>query len=53
MRATSGNYGPYPLPGGPAGHHVCSMFARMSRYGPVASGTTRQEILRVAAQPGR
>jgi hypothetical protein len=30
------------------GHtHVCSMFARMSRYGPVAGGTTRQPGLPV------
>ncbi len=35
------------------GHtHVCSMFARMSRYGPVAGGTTRQRVSRFAVQPG-
>ena len=32
--------------------HVRSMFARMSRYGPVASGTTRQRLSRFAVQPG-
>jgi len=32
--------------------HVCSMFARMSRYGPVAGGTTRQPVSRFAVQPG-
>ena len=29
------------------------MFARMSRYGPVADGTTRQRTMRATAQPGR
>lgn len=32
--------------------YVCSMFARMSRYGPVAGGTTRQPVSQVAVQPG-
>jgi hypothetical protein len=32
--------------------YVCSMFARMSRYGPVAGGTTRQPVSRFAVQPG-
>jgi hypothetical protein len=34
------------------GTHVCSMFARMSRYGPVAGGTTRHPVSRFAVQPG-
>jgi hypothetical protein len=32
--------------------HVCSMFARMSRYGPVAAGTRRHRILKGAARSG-
>jgi len=33
--------------------HVCSIVARLSRYGPVAAGTGRHQTARVAAQPGR
>jgi hypothetical protein len=36
----------------PYGFRVCSMFARMSRYGPVAAGTRRHRILRGAAHSG-
>src|ERR1035441_646283 len=35
------------------GTHVCSMFARMSRHGPVAAGTKRHWTLSDAVQPGR
>ena len=33
--------------------HVCSMFARMSRYGPVAAGITRHPLPWLAVQSGR
>ena len=33
--------------------HVCSMFARLSRYGPVADGITRHTVSRFAVQTGR
>jgi hypothetical protein len=32
--------------------HVCSMFARMSRYGLVAGGTKRHRVWQVAVQTG-
>jgi hypothetical protein len=32
--------------------HVCSVFARMSRYSPVLAGTKRHRVLRDAAQSG-
>jgi hypothetical protein len=36
----------------PSHIHVCSMLARMSRYGPVAAGTRRHRISKGAAQSG-
>ena len=33
------------------GTHVCSMFARMSRYGPVAGGITRHRVSRLPHRP--
>src|SRR5258707_10263799 len=33
-------------------HHVCSLFARLPRYRPSASGTTRQESEVESAQTG-
>jgi hypothetical protein len=47
LKALQGAYGPKI-----GRSYVCSMFARMSRYGPVAGGTTRQPVSRFAVQPG-
>ena len=44
---------PRPWWSRPAHDDVCSMFARMSRYGPVTGGTTRHPVSRFAVQPGR
>ena len=51
--ASSDNYGPYPPLASRSAHHVCSIFARMSRYGPVAGGTKRHRLSWVAVQIGR
>jgi len=51
--ASRGYYGPYLPPGRTTAAHVCSMFARMSRYGPVAAGITRHPLSWFVVQSGR
>src|SRR6266704_3318778 len=51
--ASRGYYGLYLPPGRTTIAHVCSMFARMSRYGPVAADTTRHPHSWSAVQSGR
>src|SRR5260370_26972895 len=51
--ASRGHYGPYLPPERTTAAHVCSMFARMSRYDPVGAGTTRHALSWAAVQSGR
>jgi hypothetical protein len=52
-RASRGDYGPYLPSERTTAAHVCSMFARMSRYDPVAAGITRHPLSWPAVQSGR